>query len=86
MSQPSVYYLPLQYTIYQKCLVDVLIQLHRSNIKAYLKRQEGEVDDEEMDDDAKTMSNESMFEAFIFNYKQITNHPSLLVDYYIPRD
>ena len=33
-----------------------------------------------------TMSDESMFDAFIFNVKQITNHPSLLVDHYIPRN
>ena len=32
------------------------------------------------------MSDESMFDAFIFNVKQITNHPSLLVDHYIPRN
>ena len=100
-NKAPVFYLPLGQTVYQKCLVDILIQLHKPHITQYLNRQKelltrsskksvlcgndlASVNDDHVGQ--SIMSDESMFEAFIFNAKQITNHPTLLVDHYIPRN
>lgn len=109
-NKAPVFYLPLGQTVYQKCLIDILIQLHKPHITEYLltqrehllnsagtressvkKEEEEEKEDVGSNHKPETlqpsyMSDESMFEAFIFNYKQITNHPTLLVDHYIPRN
>lgn len=90
-----VYYLPIKQTVYQKCLVDIMIQVHKPHIIEYLKKckqlkmdesNKGEEDVIEDEKDGEMMTDESMFEAFIFNVKQICNHPTLLVDHYIPRN
>lgn len=103
---PSVFYLPQGQTIYQKCLIDILIQLHKPHILSFLKKESeakstgslssspdasGPRKSQSPDlitkqQEEGTMSDESMFDAFIFNTKQIINHPSLLVDHYIPKN
>lgn len=102
MSNPGkapVYYLPVEQTVYQKCLIDIMIQLHEPHIRSYLQRLKDKKTTDNNGDDTNdnanetstnsnngTMSDDSMMEAFIFNVKQITNHPTLLVDHYIPRN
>jgi hypothetical protein len=97
-----VYYLPLEQTVYQKCLIDIIIQLHKPHIYAYLEKLTKGLENNEQQEDNKTfdeiynnnqqdhdnsiMSSDAMIETFIFNIKQITNHPTLLVDHYIPRN
>lgn len=88
-SKPPVFYLPLSQTTYQKYLIDILIQLHKPHILSYLNNNKHFDNNktpksESQNSEDGTMSDTSMFDAFIFNIKQITNHPTLLVDHYIP--
>lgn len=88
-----LYYLPLGQTVYQKSLVDILIKLHKPHILSYLEKEnysklenKTNQSSKEQQKNCDKMSDESMLDAFIFNIKQITNHPTLLVDHYIPRN
>lgn len=93
-----VHYLPLHETIYQKRLKEILIQLHKNHLLSYLKdlkispndidkEADGEIKKEIGNDGSSgQMSDNSIFEAFNFNCKQILHHPTLLVDHYIPKN
>lgn len=93
-----VHYLPLHETIYQKRLKEILIQLHKNHLLSYLKdlkispndidkETDGEIKKEIGNDGSSgQMSDNSIFEAFNFNCKQILHHPTLLVDHYIPKN
>lgn len=82
-----IYYLPLEQTVYQKCLIDIILELHRPHLLKYLECHKNlEFDTLSNNGQGDEMSNESMMEAFIFNITQIINHPTLLVDHYIPRN
>lgn len=98
-----VYFLPIGQSVYQKSLIDILVQLHKTHILSYLdtlSKGEGfengvtnqvKLEDTDQDGDIKIgddkkMDDDSMINAFIFNVKQVINHPTLLVDHYIPRN
>lgn len=78
-SNSNVFLFPLQYTIYQKKLIDILVTLHKKHLIFSLNTHDEPAEDGKMSDS-------SMYEAFVYNIKQITNHPTLLVDHYIPKD
>lgn len=81
VNTPQVHVLPLGYTQHQRELLDMLGRLHSKHVAATLE--EGEtvlaLEEDEMTDDA-------MFDAFVFHSKQIINHPTMLVDHYMPKN
>lgn len=82
-----IYYLKLEQTVYQKCLIDIIIELHKPHLLKYLQNHKTlDFGDVEKQKQTNIMSDDSMIEALIFNMRQIINHPTLLVDHYIPRN
>lgn len=81
----QIYYLPIDQTIIQKELVELLVRLHRPNILKILGKlkEEPPAPEESL---GPVLNDSVMLETFVANSKQVGNHPTLLVNHFIPRN
>lgn len=79
VNEPQVHLLPLGYTQQQRSLLDMLARLHAKNVENALCEQP-QIPSEDQ------MSDESTFDAFVHHCKQVINHPTMLVEHYMPKN
>lgn len=77
----NVYYLPSPLTHLQRCLVEVLLKLHNSNLNKIIEQGGADDDDKQQD----KLSDDDMMSLLVNNWESIESHPFLLVDHYIPK-
>ncbi|CAI4058778.1 hypothetical protein SKDZ_04G4950 [Saccharomyces kudriavzevii ZP591] len=85
----KVYYLPVKLTHFQKDLSEILVSLHAKSFKASLMG-ESQAGHNSKSDDPEThsypkLSQRQLTYIFDSNIRAVANHPSLLVDHYMPR-
>lgn len=82
-----IYYLPINQTLVQKELIELMVQLHKKSILKSLGKIKTENSDSATDSKGNPLLNENvMLETFVSSVKQIDNHPTLLVNHFIPKN
>ncbi|QOU20740.1 hypothetical protein BRETT_000453 [Brettanomyces bruxellensis] len=82
-----IYYLPIDQTLAQKELVELMVQLHRKSILKSLGKLKVEETGSTVDADGNPYLNDNvMLETFVSCVREIDNHPTLLVNHFIPRN
>ncbi|VEU19994.1 DEKNAAC100212 [Brettanomyces naardenensis] len=81
-----IYYLPIDQTLVQKELVELMVKLHRPNILKILGKLKTRQISQPDPAGNPFLDDGVMLETFVSNVKQIGNHPTLLVNHYIPKN
>jgi len=82
-----IYYLPIDQTLVQKELVELMVRLHKKNILKSLGMLKVEETGETVDPDGNPYLNSNvLLETFVSCVREIENHPTLLVNHFIPRN
>ncbi|ODV84690.1 hypothetical protein CANARDRAFT_182015, partial [[Candida] arabinofermentans NRRL YB-2248] len=82
--------LPIPQTIIQRELVELMVKLHRPNFLSILEKDENKNSEDHHDSpptsDLEYLDDSTMLDLFVSDVKQITNHSSLLVNHYMPKN
>ncbi|QPG76362.1 hypothetical protein FOA43_003750 [Brettanomyces nanus] len=81
-----IFYLPIDQTLVQRELVEIMVKLHRPSILKILGKLKVESGAPLYPVEGSFVDDSVMLEAFVSNVKQIGNHPTLLVNHFIPKN